>query len=156
MTKKEIVEKWFPICRPGNLVKRTCNYSDVAFFIVVSKVNYKEFSDGKKGIEFNGIWISRPSCLYPSDLHLIENNTKNCCSLINVREESTLELSSFDDVVKSYEEIYKRDIENLKEDIKQKKQTIRKLKNTLHNFHEKMNTRYQDALTLNVYNFKKK
>lgn len=154
MTKKEILEQWSPICRPGNLVKRICNYYDVAFFIVVSNPQYKKFIDGKQGIEFTGIWISRPNYLYPSDLQFVENNVKSYCTTINVREDSILEISSFEDLIKSYEEVYKRDIDNLKEDIKRKKQTIRQFKNTLHNFDEKMNVRYQEALE--VYNSKKK
>lgn len=145
MTDKEIKEKWFPICQPGNLVKRTDDDGEVSFFIVVSEPKYYvSIFPSKTGIELKGIWISQPISLFENDI--LRHDSNNIVQRIICLEDSKLELSNQTDLVNSFSEEYLKDIKNMYDEMKKTKEHIRIYKQTLRTLDDTMTERYKDAM----------
>ena len=150
MTEKYILQHWIPICKPGNLIKRTESDGHTSFFIVTSEAHfYSSIIDDKIGIELRGIWISDPILLFENEILTCEQEN-NSTRIVCIANKMKLELSNKDEIIRTIKEEYESEIENMREEIRTLKENIKSFKRELRNIDETMSERYQQALMSNT------
>ena len=144
-TQEEIEQQWFPLCKCGNLIKVTKDDGNVSFFIVTKELAFKKFVAFYSGIEFKGVWVSRPLSVYEDKLLDCRQTYE---TTIVCRDDDILELSNLDEMVDVYKQQYADDVNKLVEKIKVCRKTAAGLKNATRTLRDDVTKMYFDALKL--------
>lgn len=151
MTEKYIREHWFPICKPGNLIKKTESGKKTLFFIATSEAHfYSSIIDDRIRIELTGIWISHPIGLSENKILTCEQRNNSTRILFGFSNKMKLELSNKDEMIRTVKEEYESEIKNMREEIRTLKENIKLFKRELRNIDATMSDRYQQALASNT------
>ena len=144
-SQEEIEQQWFPLCKCGNLIKRTQGDGQISFFIVTREPEFRYFVAFHSGIELKGIWVSRPFFLYEDK---VLNNDKIRETTIVCRDDDTLEVSNLDEMIERYKQLYVDEVNVLVDKIKVCRKNAAFLKNASRTVRNDVNKIYFDALKL--------